>query len=214
MDYSYVYILASKRNGTLYIGVTTGLVRRVYEHKSNLVDGFTKKYGVHILVYYEAQNNIELAIKREKQLKAWRRQWKLELIEKNNPDMVIIDHLQYFSLNQAEILARLTAEEIIARMSGRRVHLPSGRTYHIKFNPPKVAGKDDVTGEPLVQREDDREETVKKRLDVYQAQTRPLVEFYGRWGAAAAPGAPKYRRISGLGTVESVRDHALAALTA
>ena len=86
MDYSYVYILASKRNGTLYIGVTTGLVRRVYEHKSNLVDGFTKKYGVHILVYYEAQNNIELAIKREKQLKAWRRQWKLELIEKNNPD--------------------------------------------------------------------------------------------------------------------------------
>ena len=86
MDYSYVYILASKRNGTLYIGVTTGLVRRVYEHKSNLVDGFTKKYGVHILVYYEAQNNIELAIKREKQLKAWRRQWKLEFIEKNNPD--------------------------------------------------------------------------------------------------------------------------------
>ena len=86
MDYSYVYILASKRNGTLYIGVTTGLVRRVYEHKSNLVDGFTKKYGVHILVYYEAQNNIELAIKREKQLKAWRRQGKLEFIEKNNPD--------------------------------------------------------------------------------------------------------------------------------
>ncbi len=75
-------------------------------------------------------------------------------------------------------------EEIVARMSGRRVHLASGRTYHIKFNPPKVEGKDDVTGEPLVQREDDREETVKKRLEIYQAQTRPLVEFYTRWMGA------------------------------
>src|SRR6188508_2151838 len=83
------------------------------------------------------------------------------------------------------------AEEIIVRMSGRRAHLASGRTYHVKFNPPKVAGKDDVTGEPLVQRDDDREETVKKRLDVYQAQTRPLVEFYGRWGASGSPAAPK-----------------------
>src|SRR6476620_612431 len=80
------------------------------------------------------------------------------------------------------------AEEIIVRMSGRRAHLASGRTYHVKFNPPKVEGKDDVTGEPLVQRDDDREETVKKRLDVYQAQTRPLVEFYGRWGASGSPG--------------------------
>ncbi len=102
-------------------------------------------------------------------------------------------------------------EEIVARMSGRRVHLASGRTYHVKFNPPKVADRDDVTGEPLVQRDDDREETVKKRLDVYQAQTRPLVEYYGRWAAAGAPGAPKYRKISGLGSVEDIRDRAFAA---
>ena len=86
MDYSYVYILASKRNGTLYIGVTTDLVKRVYEHKNDLLDGFTKKYGVHTLVYYESQNNIELAIKREKQLKNWHRKWKLALIERSNPD--------------------------------------------------------------------------------------------------------------------------------
>ena len=91
------------------------------------------------------------------------------------------------------------AEEIIVRMSGRRVHLASGRTYHVKFNPPKVEGKDDVTGEPLVQRDDDREETVKKRLEVYQAQTRPLVDFYGRWAAIGRPRAPKYRKISGPG---------------
>jgi adenylate kinase len=106
------------------------------------------------------------------------------------------------------------AEEIIVRMSGRRAHLASGRTYHVKFNPPKVAGKDDVTGEPLVQRDDDREETVKKRLDVYQAQTRPLVEFYGRWGASGSAGAPKYRKISGQGSVEAIRDRAIGALTA
>jgi adenylate kinase len=105
------------------------------------------------------------------------------------------------------------AEEIIVRMSGRRAHLASGRTYHVKFNPPKVAGKDDVTGEPLVQRDDDREETVKKRLDVYQAQTRPLVEFYGRWAESGAAGAPRYRKISGQGSVESIRDRAIAALT-
>ncbi len=105
------------------------------------------------------------------------------------------------------------AEEIIVRMSGRRAHLASGRTYHVKFNPPKVAGKDDVTGEPLVQRDDDREETVKKRLDVYQAQTRPLVDFYGSWAAAGAPGAPKYRKIPGQGSVEAIRDRAIAALT-
>lgn len=104
------------------------------------------------------------------------------------------------------------AEEIVVRMSGRRAHLASGRTYHVKFNPPKVADRDDVTGEPLVQRDDDREETVKKRLDVYQAQTRPLVEFYGRWAAAGAPGAPKYRKISGLGSVEDIRNRAIAAL--
>src|SRR5260221_1841811 len=105
------------------------------------------------------------------------------------------------------------AEEIIVRMSGRRAHLASGRTYHVKFNPPKVAGKDDVTGEPLVQRDDDREETVKKRLDVYQAQTRPLVDFYGRWAASGNPGAPKYRKISGQGSVEAIRDRAIAVLT-
>jgi adenylate kinase len=104
------------------------------------------------------------------------------------------------------------AEEIIVRMSGRRAHLASGRTYHVKFNPPKVEGRDDVTGEPLVQRDDDREETVKKRLDVYQAQTRPLVDFYGRWAAAGAAGAPKYRKISGLGSVDDIRDRAIAAL--
>ena len=104
------------------------------------------------------------------------------------------------------------AEEIILRMSGRRAHLASGRTYHVKFNPPKVADRDDVTGEPLVQRDDDREETVKKRLDVYQAQTRPLVEFYGRWADTGAPGAPKYRKISGLGSVEEIRNRAIAAL--
>ena len=105
------------------------------------------------------------------------------------------------------------AEEIIVRMSGRRAHLASGRTYHVKFNPPRAQGKDDVTGEPLVQRDDDREETVKKRLDVYQAQTRPLVDFYGRWADTGAAGAPKYRKIPGLGSVEAIRDRAIAALT-
>jgi len=104
------------------------------------------------------------------------------------------------------------AEEIVVRMSGRRAHLASGRTYHVKFNPPKVEGKDDVTGEPLVQRDDDREDTVKKRLEVYQAQTRPLVEFYGRWAAAGSAGAPRYRKISGQGPVEDIRARAIAAL--
>jgi adenylate kinase len=104
------------------------------------------------------------------------------------------------------------AEEIVERMSGRRCHLPSGRTYHLKFNPPKVHGKDDHTGEALVQREDDREETVKKRLDVYQAQTRPLVDFYSRWAAAGGAGAPKYRKISGLGQVKDIQARATAAL--
>ena len=104
------------------------------------------------------------------------------------------------------------AEEIITRMSGRRAHLASGRTYHVKFNPPKVEGKDDVTGEPLVQRDDDREETVRKRLEVYQAQTRPLVEFYGRWAASGDASAPKIRKISGQGSVDSIRSRAIAAL--
>lgn len=104
-------------------------------------------------------------------------------------------------------------EEIIKRMSGRRVHLASGRTYHVIFNPPKVEGKDDVTGEPLIQRDDDKEETVRKRLEVYHQQTEALVDYYNKWAASGAPGAPKYRKISGLGKVEEVRDAAFAALS-
>ncbi|MFN7444288.1 MAG: adenylate kinase [Curvibacter sp.] len=105
-------------------------------------------------------------------------------------------------------------EAIIERMSGRRSHPASGRTYHIKFNPPKVEGTDDLTGEPLVQRDDDKEETVKKRLDVYSAQTRPLVNYYSNWAKSDASTAPKYRAISGLGQVEEITARALAALTA
>ena len=103
-------------------------------------------------------------------------------------------------------------EAIIERMGGRRAHLPSGRTYHLKFNPPKVAGKDDVTGEDLVQREDDKEDTVRKRLQVYQSQTRPLVDYYSAWAASGDPHAPRYRRITGTGTVEQITERALAAL--
>jgi adenylate kinase len=103
-------------------------------------------------------------------------------------------------------------DAIIERMSGRRVHLASGRTYHVRFNPPKVAGKDDVTGEDLIQRDDDREETVRKRLAVYRAQTLPLVEYYQRWAASGDEHAPKHRRIDGMGSVEKIRDAALAAL--
>ena len=101
---------------------------------------------------------------------------------------------------------------IIERMSGRRAHLPSGRTYHLKFNPPKVPGKDDVTGEDLVQREDDKEETVRKRLQVYQSQTRPLVDYYSAWAATGDAQAPRYRRIDGSGTVEQITGRAFAAL--
>lgn len=104
-------------------------------------------------------------------------------------------------------------DEIIARMSGRRVHPASGRSYHVKFNPPKVSGQDDVTGEPLIQRDDDREETVRKRLEVYRAQTRPLVDYYGRWAASGATAAPRYREISGLGAVEEIRRRVFAALS-
>jgi adenylate kinase len=96
-------------------------------------------------------------------------------------------------------------EEIIERMSGRRVHLASGRTYHEKHNPPKVAGQDDETGEPLVQRDDDREETVRKRLEVYREQTRPLVDYYQDWAAKDPQTAPKYRRIAGVGSVEEIK---------
>ena len=104
-------------------------------------------------------------------------------------------------------------DEIIARMSGRRVHPPSGRTYHVKFNPPQRDGKDDATGEPLIQRDDDREATVKKRLEVYRAQTQPLVDYYGRWAASREAGAPRYRKISGLGPVEEIRRRVCAALS-
>ena len=97
-------------------------------------------------------------------------------------------------------------EEIIKRMSGRRVHVASGRTYHVVFNPPKVAGKDDVTGEDLIQRDDDKEETVKKRLDVYHAQTEPLVKYYSDWAAQGDAKAPKYVKIAGVGKVEEIRD--------
>jgi len=102
--------------------------------------------------------------------------------------------------------------EIIKRMSGRRVHLSSGRTYHVIFNPPKVAGKDDVTGEPLIQRDDDKEETVKKRLDVYHSQTEPLINYYKKWEAAKDARAPQYIHIPGIGKVEEIRDKIFAAL--
>jgi len=102
--------------------------------------------------------------------------------------------------------------EIIARMSGRRVHLASGRVYHVLFNPPKVAGRDDVTGEPLIQRADDGEQTVRSRLAVYRAQTMPLIEFYAAWSATGDARAPKLRRISGIGSVEEIRDRAFGAL--
>ncbi len=103
-------------------------------------------------------------------------------------------------------------EDIILRMSGRRVHLASGRTYHVKFNPPKVEGRDDLTNEPLIQREDDNEETVRKRLDVYVAETRPLVEYYVKWHASGDPHAPRYCRISGRGSVDEIKARALEAL--
>jgi adenylate kinase len=101
---------------------------------------------------------------------------------------------------------------IVERMSGRRVHPASGRTYHLKFNPPKTAGVDDVTGEPLIQRDDDQEATVRKRLEVYQAQTRPLVDYYGSWAATGDAHAPRYARIAGVGPVEEITARALQAL--
>jgi adenylate kinase len=103
---------------------------------------------------------------------------------------------------------------IVERMSGRRVHQPSGRTYHVKFNPPKMEGKDDVTGEPLIQRDDDKEETVKKRLSVYHEQTEVLVGYYGKWAESGLPGAPQYRKIAGVGPVDQIRESAFAALSA
>lgn len=108
----------------------------------------------------------------------------------------------------------VTDSEIIARMIGRRVHLASGRTYHVVFNPPKVPNRDDVTGEELIQREDDREETVKKRLAVYHDQTKPLVEYYSAWARRGEANAPKYVKIAGVGSVETIRDEIFAALGA
>jgi adenylate kinase len=102
--------------------------------------------------------------------------------------------------------------EIVERMSGRRVHLASGRTYHLKHNPPKVAGKDDVTGEDLIQREDDQEDTVKKRLRVYHDQTEALVQYYGDWAKNGTACAPHYRKINGLGSVDEIRQRTLQAL--
>jgi adenylate kinase len=102
--------------------------------------------------------------------------------------------------------------EIIKRMSGRRVHLASGRTYHITFNPPKEDGKDDVTGEALIQRDDDQEDTVRNRLDVYHAQTEPLIDYYKNWENSGESAAPKYIRIEGVGKVEEIRDQIYSVL--
>jgi adenylate kinase len=103
--------------------------------------------------------------------------------------------------------------EIVQRMSGRRVHPGSGRTYHLLFNPPRVTGKDDVTGEDLVQRADDREDVVRKRLEVYHAQTRPLVDYYLNWARSGQAGAPRYSRVAGVGSVADIKAKVLAALS-
>ncbi|MDH0092227.1 adenylate kinase [Achromobacter mucicolens] len=103
-------------------------------------------------------------------------------------------------------------EDIIERMSGRRVHQPSGRSYHVRFNPPKTEGKDDVTGEDLVQRDDDREETVRHRLSVYREQTRPLVDYYSAWSQQDSAVAPKYRKISGVGAVDEIKSRLFEAV--
>ena len=103
-------------------------------------------------------------------------------------------------------------DEIIKRMSGRRVHLASGRTYHLVFNPPKEEGKDDETGEPLIQRDDDQEETVRKRLDVYHDQTEPLIDYYKKWESSGESAAPKYIKIEGIGKVDEIRDSIFSAL--
>lgn len=104
-------------------------------------------------------------------------------------------------------------EEIIRRMSGRRVHPESGRTYHVQFNPPKIPDQDDVTGEPLIQRDDDREETVRKRLEVYHEQTEPLIEYYRKWSVTDDSEAPAYIEIDGMRSVDTVKAEVIAALT-
>ena len=116
---------------------------------------------------------------------------------------VPIDHVLEIDVPEAEI---------VLRMSGRRVHPASGRSYHVQFNPPRQEGRDDVTGEPLVQRADDREDTVRKRLEVYRRQTQPLVEYYTGWAATGDARAPRYHRISGLGSVEEIRARTFTAL--
>lgn len=105
-------------------------------------------------------------------------------------------------------------QDIIERMSGRRVHESSGRTYHVRFNPPRVADRDDETGEPLIQRADDHEDTVRRRLEVYQSQTRPLVDYYRQWAAQGDRAAPRYSAIDGVGPVDEIRERILKALTA
>ena len=102
--------------------------------------------------------------------------------------------------------------DIIERMSGRRVHVASGRSYHVRYNPPKVQDRDDLTGEPLIQRDDDQEDVVRKRLEVYHAQTQVLVEYYASWAASGAAQAPKYRKVSGVGSVEEIKARVFAAL--
>jgi len=102
--------------------------------------------------------------------------------------------------------------DIVERMSGRRLHLASGRTYHVRFNPPKVAGRDDQTGDPLIQREDDREDVVRNRLQVYHNQTKAVVDYFREWGRSGTAGAPVYRKVDGVGSVDAVRQRVLEAL--
>jgi adenylate kinase len=102
--------------------------------------------------------------------------------------------------------------EVVERMSGRRLHLASGRTYHLRFNPPKVDLRDDLTGDPLIQRDDDREDVVRKRLQVYHSQTRAVVDYFRAWAGSGEPGAPVYRKVYGIGTVEEVRQRVFDAL--
>ena len=116
---------------------------------------------------------------------------------------VVLDHVLEIDVPDAAI---------IERMGGRRVHLASGRTYHVRYNPPRAEGKDDATGEPLIQREDDQEQTVRKRLEIYHRQTRPLVEYYSQWAARGEAGAPRYAKVSGLGSVDEIAAGVMAAL--
>ncbi len=114
----------------------------------------------------------------------------------------------------AVVEIRVPDEEIVRRLAGRRVHPSSGRTYHVEFNPPKEAGKDDVTGEQLIQRDDDREETIRKRLATYHEQTQPLVEYYSRWAESGGGDAPRYVPVDGQGDVQAIRDQILKGLEA